>query len=179
MSLFKIERAVEEKKEEIKEDATEVKVAGSEEPTEAVTPTEGEPFGLEGKKQPEVVLKVTGALGGVFTTALNKMLAVESMVMIPMSQDALEETVDDSIVPVVIHAQMLDPEVMRQGDVVDLISDVSQNENESYVLGVERITDTPVLPSLNRMSAFKNVDVKYTLNGAVGSVVARCKAALA
>lgn len=177
MSLFKIERAVEQK-EEIKEDAVADKEASAVEAT-STEQHQGEPFSLEENKQADVVLKVSGALGAVFTTALNKMLAVESMVMIPMSQDALSETMDETIIPVVIHAQMLDPEVMKQGDVVDLISDVSQHEDESYVLGLERISDSPVILSLNRMMVFKNVDMKYTMNGAVSSVVARCKAALA
>lgn len=179
MSIFKIEPMV---KEEIPAEKPtkasslpESTPAQTDETPPALTEGEGsEKFGLEDNKPP-MVLKVTGALGAVFTDALNKMLAVESMVMIPMSEDALAEMQDEATVPVIMHAQIMDPEVLQTTDVVEATNDVAQHPEESFVFSAESMKVTAAMSSMLHMRSFKNAHVNFSTAGAATYTLSKIK----
>ena len=176
MGIFKIERV-----QEVKESTAPVEQAKVEnESTESNSRTEGEVFGLEEKKTEQVVLKVDGALGQVFTNALNKMMAVESMVMIPMSEDQIEEGGDTSkiVVPTIIHAEILDPSLLQVRDIVSISDEAQGHQGEQYVVATEGTHLNRASGKLHLLNAHGNVDVRYTMSGAIDLVLAKCREAL-
>lgn len=176
MGIFKIERV-----QEVKEATAPVEVSEAEvQPSEGNNKAEGDVFGLEEKKTEQVVLKVDGALGQVFTNALNKMMAVESMVMIPMSEDQIEEggEGDKIIVPTIIHAEILDPSLLQVRDIVSISDEAQVNQADQYVVATEGTHLNRASGKLHLLGAHGNVDVRYTMSGAIDLVLAKCREAL-
>lgn len=104
------------------------------------TKEERKPFSLDNEEvKKDVVVKVNGPLSHVFTDALNKILATESMVAVPMTQEQidalLEEKAYNEVVQVNVSA--FDASDIKNDDVVELSRDISIHPDQEYVLAME------------------------------------------
>lgn len=99
--------------------------------TPAAAAPDGEAaFGFSDAKS--VVIKVDGPLGRVFTEALNKILAVEGMTMVPVA-DA--EVVEDE--GEVIHVHVVDTDRLEEEDVQHISDDIDKTDIALHLITTE------------------------------------------
>ena len=96
-------------------------------------------YTLGDDKAPKAVIKVDGPLSKVFTEALNKILAFENMVMVPLLVEEYEEMKKDVSFneATSIHVQAYDANELHSADVIDIADGVTKTNLETNILAME------------------------------------------
>ena len=117
-----------------------------------------------GKERPELVVKVEGPVGQVFTDALNKVLAKESIMMTDLPAITAQ---DPETKPVSIH--VYDAGELKLGDVEEVHQVVADDENVEHVVVLESaINGSKAAALMNAMAgAYKNVTVCLSTESAI------------
>lgn len=144
----------------------------------------------EGKKQelsdkPDLVIKVEGPVGRVFTEALNKVLAKEGVA--GMMLQGVENSTDDSAYvdegvgqndqsvapPIEVHT--VDAQLVDLGEVVRINDAISQSTQSEHVIAIEHAhNQSKAIHMLDQLGSRKNVRVCLSIDEAaryVGSKV--------
>lgn len=109
----------------------------AEQTTQAVTENPG--FSLDAREKDKVVVKVDGPLSQVFTEALNKVLAFENMVLLPILADeyeAMKKEADFNDMTS-IHVQAYDAHDLTTGDVVDITNEITKTTEDAHIIAME------------------------------------------
>lgn len=126
----------------------------------------------ENNTEKAAVVKVDGPLGRVFTQALNKMLAVEGMAAIPLTNEAFELMRKNKEVEV-INVKAIDTAFVNTEDAVEITDDIVKHPNENFVLAMEsrssKVTNCAGL--LSGLDKLKNTQVQYRVESAAARVV--------
>lgn len=116
-------------------------VQGTQAPGDAVaTGNTSEPgFTLDAGEKDKVIVKVDGPLSQVFTEALNKVLAFENMVLLPILAAEYEAMQDDPTFNDLtsIHVQAYDAHDLTTGDVVDITNEITKTTEDSHIIAME------------------------------------------
>lgn len=102
----------------------------------------GETFNLGGEKEQAIVVKVDGPLSRLFTDSLNKVLAFESMVLIPLTEEQLEamkENDPEYNDTTTIHVQAYDASDITTSDVVEISDAITKTDADDRVLVMESV----------------------------------------
>lgn len=119
----------------------------------------------------ELMIKVDGPVGRVFTDALNKVLANESyMATSPLLFESGEK---EEGVALQVYAWQADQ--INTEDVVEITNDISRHDNRDYVIAIEGRFVTPAIALLDNLSSLKNVKVVYSQEKAIDEVLKRVK----
>jgi len=136
-----------------------------------------EAFSAGEVNQDETALVVTidGPLGRVFTEALNKILAVESMMAMPMTPAALTLLKQEQPKTQVVKVNVFDEDMLKAGDVVDISNDITLHQEDQFVVAIESRRETRTVNSrtqlLSGLANHSNVQVSYRIQSAVRQVV--------
>lgn len=147
-----------------------------------VSEEDGKTFSLKpGEK--EVVVKVDGPLGRVFTEALNKMLATENLVVMPLTEDDLrlrqeeDSSFNDEIL---INVIAYDANELQSSDVVDVTNEIVKRPDTQYVIAMETIQHRGRVSNAvglveSLCQGNKKIKSCYHLNTAVNLIMERLK----
>lgn len=93
-----------------------------------------------GNKKGVSMIKIDGPLSQVFTKALNEILAVENMVMMPVLVEEYERMKEDPSFNDVteIHVQAYDGNDLKLSDVTEITDEVTKYQDVQHVIAVER-----------------------------------------
>lgn len=97
-------------------------------------------FTLDATEKKNVVVKVDGPLSQVFTEALNRVLAFENMVLLPILAEELEvmKEEDESFNDLTsIHVQAYDANDLTTMDVVDITNEITKTVQDDHILVME------------------------------------------
>ncbi len=100
-----------------------------------------EAFSLGKEKTGELLVKVDGPLSQVFTSALNKVLAYENMMIVPLIAEELEQLNDENSYNDVtsIHVQAYDANDLSVADVVDISNSVTKTTGDVQLIAMETL----------------------------------------
>jgi len=123
------------------------------------------------EKPEDVLLKVNGPLGHLFTEALNKALALESMMMVPL----MAEANDTGRSAVVVH--VVDEDLLTASSVMAMNDSI--NASDTTVVAMETLRSTRVIGekhAMVRRVCGGKAKLRFNLESAVSDVmaVARC-----
>ncbi len=142
---------------------------------------QGEAFSVETKQEEDAGLVVTidGPLGRVFTEALNKMLAVESMMMMPLTKEALVAIKKESPKTQVVKVNAFDEDMLKVADVVEVSNEITKSQEDQFVVAVESRRAVRTVNSktqlLTNLGDHQNVQVSYRMDVAVKQVLRMVK----
>lgn len=100
----------------------------------------GDSFKLGTEKEQSIIVKVDGPLSRLFTDSLNKVLAFESMVLIPLTEEQLEAMKKDDQEyneTTTIHVQAYDASDITTSDVVEISDSITKTDADDHVLVME------------------------------------------
>lgn len=121
-------------------DVETVKTKPAEQGTVADNGEQGEPgFTLNSEPATQVMVKIDGPLSQVFTESLNKVLAYENMIMLPLLAEEYEKLKDapEYNETITINVQAYDANEMSTGDVVDISNEITKTTQEDHILVME------------------------------------------
>lgn len=156
-----------------------------EKPTEPSTDTSAEPATqaeVEPKQEnkaaennPDLMVKVEGPVGRVFTEALNKVLATESVELTLVHHAEQEEKPPlPEAIPTEVHT--FDGENVEMSDVVKMSETVMKSEGTEYVIAIENAKNSSrALVMLSELEQFKNVKVCLSMESAAYHIARRLK----
>lgn len=141
----------------------------------AVTPEEGKTS--EGKKA-DVMVKIDGPVGRIFTDALNKLLVKESymtaMPLQPLAKDTSNREPVEMEPAVQVYAWHADE--LNLSDVVEITNDISKHTERDYVIAVESSGKvTREMGLLDQLGKMKNVKICFSQERALAALMARIK----
>ena len=141
----------------------------------AETPVEsasGEPV-----EKPDLMVKIDGPVGRVFTDALNKLLVQESYMMMSPSlfedKDKTEDLDEDKEVGLQVYCWK--GEELNIEDVTAITSDIAKHQNRDFVIAIESARITPVMALLGDLEKLPNVRLCYSQEKALSIVSERIK----
>lgn len=165
------------------EDLKNAKQVTGEDPTSDKDQPTDKRFGLE---QPgkELVLKVDGPLGRMFTDALNQVLAMESIVVMPMTEDDLRLRLEEQPDQAIVHVKAFNLPDVTGDDVEDtnneVIHETTQENLTDFVIATESVQDSPkgaknlgYLMELTRQN--KKVKTTMSIRSAVSMIAERAR----
>ena len=96
-------------------------------------------FTLDASQKDKVIVKIDGPLSQVFTEALNKVLAFENMVLLPVLAEEYDAMKDDPSFndTTSIHVQAYDAHDLTTGDVVDITNEITKTTEDSHIIAME------------------------------------------
>lgn len=141
--------------------------------TEPITHVDVE-SGASATIKKDVMLKIDGPVGRLFTEALNKALATESyMTMLPAMGDQPEahDPVTDLEPDLQVYCWTGDS--LEASDVIEITNDIAKHQNREYVVSVEAIRQTPRAMAALQALRSDRVKLCYSRESAVAEVKAR------
>ena len=122
-----------------------------------------------------LVVTIDGPLGRVFTEALNKMLATESIMAMPMDLQALQVLKKDQPKLRVVNVNVLDETTVKPSDVVNISNDITLHAEDQFVVAVESKLQirnpSKVTQLVDGLSTHRNTQVCYRVSAAVRQVI--------
>lgn len=126
-------------------------------------------FEIEENPRPTII-KVDGPLGQIFTEALNKILAVESMAAIPMTEDDPRFQELSSKDPNILTVEAYDASELSSSDVHQLSEMVSKDETKDVLIAMEAIRTNKLSISSGLLSGVlqnkKNCQISHRISSA-------------
>lgn len=133
-------------------------------------------FSLGKEKTSEVLVKVDGPLSQVFTSALNKVLAYENMMIVPLLVEELEKLNEENDYNDItsIHVQAYNANDLSMADVVDITNSVTKTTNDVQLVAMETLHNqlhNKVLGSLENYCHKTGIRTTYKMRLAAESVL--------
>ena len=132
---------------------------------------------LDNKDKGELMVKIDGPVGRIFTDALNKMLVQESyMTMSPAlfeSKDQEDHQNDEDEAELQIYCWKGDELNMK--DVTMITDDIAKNTNRDFIIAIESVKVTPAMSMLGDLLKLKNVQICFSQERALELVKSRIK----
>ena len=122
----------------------------------------------------EVTVKIDGPVGRVFTDALNKVLASESLMM--TATDAVVDTgekEEDKEEEVDLQVYAWKSDQINTEDVVELTNEISKHEERTFIVAVEGTEVSSPMGILYGLNKVKNVEVVFSQEEAIHRVMKR------
>lgn len=131
-------------------------------------------FEVEESQRPTII-KVDGPLSRIFTEALNKILAIESMVAIPMTEDDPRYQALSIKDPNVLTVEAYDASELSSEDIVQLSETVSKDETKDVLIAMEAIATNRLSVSSGLLSGVlqnkKNCQITHRISTAANKAV--------
>lgn len=125
-------------------------------------------------EKPDVMVKIDGPVGRVFTDALNKLLVQESyLTMSPALFENKEAQSENEEVNLQVYCWK--GEELNVEDVTAITNDVTKHQNRDFVIAVESARVTPVMALLGDLEKLPNVKLCYSQEKALSIVSERIK----
>ena len=139
---------------------------------DGVVSADGEPV-----EKPDLLVKIDGPVGRVFTDALNKMLVQESYMT--MSNDLFEtkekkEDIDEDD-NINLQVYCWNGEELNLEDVTAITNDITKHKNRDFVIAIESARVTPIMALLGDLEKLPNVKLCYSQSKALQLVSERIK----
>lgn len=129
--------------------------------------------GLVPENRKNVVVKIDGPVGRVFTEALNGLLATESyLTMAPLVNFSGANSANDEKDNDFIQIYSWNADELNISDVVEITNDISKHTERNYVIALESIgMVTNNVALLSELGKLKNVKVCYSRDAGLNAVL--------
>ena len=129
--------------------------------------------GTEAVEKPDLMVKIDGPVGRVFTDALNKLLVQESYMT--MSPEIFHDTKSDHTKQVDVQVYCWNANNLNTEDVVQITNDITKNKAKDYVIAVEALRPTASMRFLGELEKLPNVKLCFSYDKAAAIVSDRLR----